>query len=285
MKVLIILSRWKGGVGAVIKNVSKQLQEKGHTVDVISREDDLKIYSLLDSLVRLRHIVNKKNNYDILYTQDWSSALPFLFPYPVLRSNHCCCFHGNQSGKIGKILQTIVGKLMGNKLFVVGDSLKKRFPKSNMVYNGVDIEQFKPLNEKREYLGWINKETEVLSKKDILKLAKNMKLKPLIVENYGIPFEEMNEKIYNKCEAFISLPPISAGFNLCWVEAMAAGVPIIIGNNEGIGCKLNIDKFKSKKDFFKKIEKLSKKDYRKYILKSGLSWENHVNKLLEAWTK
>jgi len=287
MKILIFLIRWKGGVGVVINSIKKELIKKGHTVTTISREEDLKYFSSVKSIFELRKRYKKiieKENPDIIYTQDWSMALPLLFPLPLFEKKHYCCFHGNQFGKT-VLLQTLIGKWFGKNLFVVGNSLKKRFPKSTLVHNGVDLKKFKPLKKKRNCLGWINKSTEMFTKEEILILAKKLKLKPLIAENFKIPFDKMNEDFYNKCKVFVSLPPHSAGFNLCWVEAMAAGVPIIAGNNEGIGCKLPIDKFKSKEHFLKNLKNLTKKNYRKEIIKIGLTWENHVKRLLEIWKK
>lgn len=287
MKILIFLKKWPGGVGVVVKSIKKELNKKGHAVICFSREEDLHFSSSLKNLIGLRKkylSIIKKENPDIIYTQDWSMAFPLIFPRSLFKNKHFCCFHGNQLGKT-RFLQTIIGKIIGKRLIVVGDSLKKRFSKSIKVYNGVDLDKFINLNKKRNCLGWIKKDTEILTKEEILNLAKKQKLKPRIVENFSISFDKMNEDFYNKCKIFISLPPKTAGFNLCWVEAMAAGVPIIIGNTEGIGWKIPIDKFKSKKDFFENIMKIKEKNYRKIIEKSDLTWAVHVNKLLKLWNK
>ncbi|MEX0932609.1 MAG: glycosyltransferase [Candidatus Pacearchaeota archaeon] len=285
MKILIILKKWSGGVGVVVKNIKKELEKRGHYVKVISREEDLKIYSLAKSIFPIRKkIVSlmKKENFDVIYTQDWSLAFSFIFPFRIFKKKHFTCFHGNQLGKT-KAMQKIIGKSMGKNLVVVGDSLKRRFPKSNLIYNGVDLDMFKPLHKKRNCLGWINKDTEILSEKDIKILSKSLGLTLLIAKS--IPFEDMNSKFYNKCKIFVSLPPKSAGFNLCWIEAMAARVPIIIGNREGIGKKLRINKVKSKKNLFGNIKYFKEKDYRKEIEKSDLTWNNHVDKLVGTWRK
>lgn len=300
MKILILLKKWPGGVGVVVKNIKKELEKRGHEIKIISREDDLKIYSLKDSIFPIRKIVKdlmKKGNYDIVYTQDWSLAFPLLFPFPIFKEKHFCCFHGNEIGK-SKIFQDIVGKLMGNHLVVVGDSLKERFPKSNLVYNGVDLSFFKPLNKKRNYLGWINKGTEQLNKTDIIKISREVGLDPLITEKFKLPFEKMNEFFYNRCKIFLSIPPKTAGFNLCWIEAMASGVPIIIGNNNGIGEKLPItkvegfgwDESSSKEEKIKIIKKAVEnakpKEYRNWLIKhKGFTWKYHVNKLLKLFNK
>lgn len=286
MKILIFLTKWKGGVGVVVRSIKKELEKRGHKVTCVSREEYLDCTSSVKNIFWLRKKYKKiieRENPDIVYTQDWSMALPLLFPFKLFSKKHFCCFHGNQVGKT-RFIQKIIGQTMGKKLFVVGDSLKKRFPSANLVYNGVDLDLFRPLNKKRDCLGWINKDTEI-EEEEVIELANKVGLKPLIAKNYVIPFEKMNEEFYNKCKVFISLPPFGAGFNLCWVEAMAAGVPIIIGNKEGIGWKLNLDKFENKEDIFKKIKSLKPKDYRKEIEKSELTWVKHVDKLLRGWKR
>lgn len=284
MRILILLKTWPGGVGGGVKNVIKELEKLGHQVNVIAREEDLKIYSFLKSIFIIRKIIKDKGkNYDIIYTHDWSLAFPLFFPLPIYRKKHFCMFHGNQFG-FGRILQNITGRMMEKRLLVIGDSLKKRFKKSNLVYAGVNLTQFKPLGKKRKNLGWIDKGTEILEKKDIDKLAKRLKLKPLITRNFSIPFDKMNTNFYNKCKIFISLPPKTAGFNVCWIEAMAAGVPIIIGNEEGIGCKLPFTKVKDKKDLFN-LTNVKETDYYKWLIKSELIWKKHSKRLIEIFSK
>lgn len=251
MRILIILIRWEGGVGRVINNIKPLLEKGGHKVDIISRKDDLNCYSLKDSFGKLRKEV-KKRNYDILYVQDWSCALPLIdFPSFV-------CFHGEDINKISRFFQTLIGKIKGKKLVVVGDKLKKRFPKSNLIYNGVDFNKFKNLKKIRNKIGWIDKATEEITKEEFLRIAKKYKLKPTIAKD--IPPEKMNDW-YNSLKIFVSYPTKMAGFNLCWLEAKASGVPIILGNERGIGIS--------------KIEK----DWK------DMSWENHVNKLWGIWEK
>lgn len=245
MKILIVIIRWAGGVGRVVQSLKPLLEKKGHQVEVISRKD---WYGYVSS--SLKESVDNKD-YDILYTQDWSCAFPFLF-----RKNHYCCFHGHNPTKLGYFIQTLVGKIMGSKLIVVGDSLKKRFPKSTLIYNGVDPNVFYDMKKERKYLGWINRSYEKINKKEVEELSKKYKLPLSVCES--IPSSDMNEW-YNSLKAFVSYPEDFTGFNLCWLEAKASGVPKILGNENGIG----ITRVKNNP-----IEKFS--------------WSNHVNKLLEV---
>ncbi len=284
MKILIFLKKWKGGVGVVTNSIKKELESKGHEVISISREEDLKSFSSIKNLFWLRKKykqIIKKENPDIIYTQDWSMALPLLFPFKIFNKKHFTCFHGNQLGKT-KFIQKIIGKIMGRNLIVVGDSLKKNFPKATLVYNGVDLDLFKPNNKIKKIknsVGFVNWKTDNYHYNEIKNACKNSNKKLLVAES--IPYEKMPE-FYQRLECFISLPPKGAGFNISWIEAMACGVPKIIGNNEGIGKKLNIDKVKKRK-LIEGIKMAKKRNYRKEIEKMNLTWKSHTSKLLEVW--
>jgi hypothetical protein len=250
MKILILIIRWKGGVGRITQGVKKGLEEKGHKVKVISREDDLKEFSIIKSFSKLRRIV-KKENYDILYTQDWSSALPFLF-----FKNHYICYHGINPGIYGRVIQWILGKIKEDKLIVVSENVGKHFKKANVIHNAVDKNEFYNLKNKREYLGWIKRDYELINEKKIKEIAKELNLKYSIAEN--IKPEKMNEW-YNSLKVFLSYPPSYAGFNLCWLEAKLAGVPLILGNKNGIGINsININP-------------------------KRFNFKNHINKLLSVF--
>lgn len=266
MKILIVLKKWPGGVGSVIRNVKFQLEKRGNQVDVISREEDLKLKFI--EILKFRKEMKKlmKDKYDVIYTQDWSIALPLLLPYPIYKNKHFCCFHGHQQG-VTKMIQSIIGNSIGKRLVVVGDSLKRRFPKALLNYNAVDYNLFKPLNKKRDAIGWINKNSEKISPEDLIKLSKTYNLKILVAKD--IPYTEMN-KFYNKCKIFVSLPTNVAGYNLCWVEAIAAGVPIVIGNKEGIGEKLKLNSI---------ADQNNKITTRQELLNMKLTWSENSRKL------
>ena len=195
---------------------------------------------------------------------------------------------------------------MGRKTIVLFHHNKKRFPKSHVVYRGVNIEKFKPLGKKREYLGFMNKFSEQVDSRKYEKIAKKIGLKSiysgeknkednqikrtLALENKHtfnkIPEEKMNE-FYNKCKIFINLTTPDAGFNLSWLEAMAAGVPIIIGNNNGAGPMFPFDKIfslESLEEELKKILKHPKKiNYREWIVENKLTWDKVAENLIEIF--
>ncbi len=298
MKILIVLLRLNGGVGRANIEIAQELRKRGHEVDILSREDDLKKYSLNKGffLIRnkIRQLMNEKN-YNIIYTQDYSCSLPLLFPYPIFWKRHFCCFCGVKTTEDMEFFQgsyksrfsyyyhiflhRTIGKIMGKKLIVIGDRLKEMFPKSTLIYRGVNLNKFKPLRKKRTHLGWYSSDNEIISIKDIQKISNEVNLDLLVAKN--ISKDNMN-KFYNTCQVFINLPR-TAGFNLSWLEAMAAGTPIIIGNNKGAGAIIPISKISNKINIVKEIVSIiknSKKiNYRKWLIDNDFSWENKVKEL------
>lgn len=287
MKILILLTKWPGGVGGGVKNIRKELEKDGHYVEAFSREEDLKISSFKGSISPIRKFVKKKiiqEKFDIVYTQDWSMAFPLIFPTPIFKKKHFCMFHGNQYGKT-RILQNIVGKVMGQHLLCMAPSLKRRFPKANMNYCGVNLDQFKKTKNKRVYLGWIEKTTETLKKEDLEKISKMLNV-PLLIAK-GLKHEEMNDKFYSKCKIFVSLPPHSAGFQASWLEAMAAGVPVIIGNENGAGEIQPFEKIQKKsfEEIIRAIKNHPKRDYLTWIKENDFTWKRHAKALVRIFSK
>jgi len=305
MKILIVLRKFNGGVGRANTEIAKILQKKDHQIDLLSREDDLKIYSLFKSLFPLRKKIRKlmeKENYDIIYTQDYSMAFPLLFPWPIFRKKHFCCFCGVktkedmeffQGNFISKFLypyqiflHRITGKIMGRNLVVIGDKLKEIFPKSTLIYRGVNTKEFRPLRKKRDSIGWYSSDNEVISLEEMEKISKETKLKLLVAKK--ISKNKMND-FYNKCKIFINLPR-TAGFNLSWLEAMSAGVPIVIGNYKGAGSFLPINKIpnneKNRTNKIIKIIKNPKKiNYRKWIIDNKFTWGKKSGELIKFFEK
>jgi glycosyltransferase involved in cell wall biosynthesis len=287
MKILFIVKERKykgfGGVETLMKNLSKEFNKKGHSVDILSRQDDLGLNSVLQSLFPLREKIKeimKKEKYDIIYTQDWNIALPLLFPYPIFRKKHFCFFNATQSGK-GFFIQVPVGILMGRRLLTGDRGNKKRYSKSTLLATAVNMDEFKPLNKKRIYLGWTNKPTEVLNKGKINEIGKNLGIPVLIAED--IPHEKMNE-FYNKCKIYISLPPKGAGGGVTYLEIMAAGVPRIVGNMYSEGYKFPFDKIESFSSLEEAIKNSKERNYRKWMEESGITWEKHAENLIKIFT-
>ncbi len=305
MKILIVLRKFNGGVGRANTEIAKILEKKDHQTDFLSREDDLKIFSLFKSIFPLRKKIRElmeKENYDIIYTQDYSMALPLLFPWPIFRKKHFCCFCGVktkedmeffQGSFISKFLypyqiflHRTVGKMMGRKLVVIGDKLKGIFPKATLIYRGININEFKPLKKRRNSVGWYFSDNEVISLEEMEKISKGTKLKLLVAKK--ISKSKMND-FYNKCKVFINLPR-TAGFNLSWLEAMSAGVPIVIGNYKGAGSFLPINKIpnneKSRINRIINIIKNPKKvNYRKWLIDNNFKWENKAEELIRFFER
>jgi len=228
MKILTYILRHKGGVGRVIRTLEPELKKLGHELEIVSREDDLNCFSLVESVRKLNKD-RKKRDYDILLTNDWSIALPFKF-----NENHFSLFHGLQVTKTSRLIQKMVGRLIGKNLMVVGKKMSKIFPRATLTENGVNLEKFFNMNKERKYLGWIKRDYDLITEAEARLKAEERGLELSVAEN--IHPDKMNEW-YNSLEVFISMPPEYTGFNLCWVEAFRAGVQIILGNNNGVGIK------------------------------------------------
>jgi len=275
MKILIVIIRWKGGVGRSVNSVIRELEKRNHEVEVISREDDLKCFSTIQAFFKLRKEV-KKRDYDILYIQDWSCAISLLF-----FKNLYVCFNGVESEN--SFFQILVGKIKSNKIISIGDQVKERFPKSKLIYVGVDRNLFKNLNLKREKntVGFANFHNDSYNYENIKKATKEL----------GLTFKDTNMKLsrdemsifFNEIETFISIPEPFAGFNMSWIEAMACGVPKIIGNYNGVGKQLDINHIE---DFDSISDALKNAKIKKsYKINPEFNWEIHVNKLLEIFEK
>jgi len=281
MKILIVLVRLRGGVGRSNTEIARVLSKKGHKIDTLSREDDLKIYSFFKSIFPLRKKIKKlmnENNYDVIYTQDYSLTLPLLFPYPIFWKKHLSFACGEKTWGIHKLVQEIVSKIMGKKLGVVCGELKDKFPKSTLIYRGINLKEFRPLNKKREFIGWADRSLESFSEKELKKISKEVGMKYKIAKD--IPSNKMNE-FYNKCKVFISLP-YRGGYNNVWTEAMATGVPIVIGNRKGSGRTLPFNKIPEKnsiKEIIKVIKNPKKINYRRWLINNGFSWEEKAGEV------
>ncbi len=287
MKVLVLVKERKkkgfGGVETLLNNISKEFEKKGHKIDIISRADDLKLKNTMQSILPLRKKIReimKEKNYDIIYTQDWNMALPLLFPYAIFKKKHFCFFHATQKGK-GFFVQFCIGVLMGKGLLTGDIRNRKRFSKSTLVATSVNLNDFKPLGKKRVYLGWTNKPSENMKKEQIKAIGNRLKIPVLIAEN--IPPNKMNE-FYNKCKIYVSLPFKEAGGGVTYMEAMAAGVPRIVGNIYAEGYKFPFDKIGNFKNLEEAIRNSKERDYRKWMKDSKITWKKHAEELIKIFT-
>ncbi len=285
MKILVLVKEMgSGGVETLLKNISKEFEKKGHSMDIISRRNDLGINSVFRSIFPLRKKVKeimKEKNYDIIYTQDWNMALPLFFPYPIFRKKHFSFFHATQKGS-GFFVQFLVGNLLGKRLLTGDINNRKRFSRSNLIATSVNLDDFKPLRKKKIYLGWTNKPSENLTKDKIEEIGRKLKI-PVLIAEKSIPID-MNE-FYNKCKIFVSLPFKEAGGGVTYMESMAAGIPRIVGNMYAEGYKFPFDKVENFKNLEEAIKNSKKRDYRKWMKESKITWENHTKKLIEIFTE
>ena len=283
MNILVLVKEMGfGGVETLLKNISNEFKKRGHKIDIVSRKDNFRINGFLQSIFPIRKKVRelmRERKYDIIYTQDWNMALPLLFPYPVFKKRHFCFFHATQKGK-SFFVQFLVGMAMKKRL-LTGDRVNQRRYGATLVATSVNLNDFKPLGKKRVYLGWTNKPSENLTKEKIEEIGRKLKI-PVIIAEKSIPID-MND-FYNKCKIYVSLPFKEAGGGVTYMEAMAAGIPRIVGNMYAEGYKFPFDKIENFKSIEEAIRNSKERDYRKWMKESKITWENHVNRLIELFT-
>ena len=278
-KILFVITKWEGGVGRYVMETTKEIRKRGFDVKVISRDNDIGT-GFLGSFLKLRHAV-KHEKYDFLFTNDWSTALPLLGI-----KNHYCIFHGYSPNFPANVLQNLVYNVIGKRVIVVGDMLKRKYPKSKLIYEGVDTNSFKPKPKKKhgKTVGFVQNTEDRTYRFSVIRDALEKTGFELVVAR-GIPAKKMPD-FYNSIDVFISIPDSRSGFNLCWLEAMACNTPTI-GNTSGIGGKLPIIKISeppNKKKVVagvKKALKQKKIDHRGWLIDNGFTWSNCAGKITD----
>jgi glycosyltransferase involved in cell wall biosynthesis len=277
LKILHVLRRWEGGVGTYVREVSAELELRGHEVGALSREDDLKICSLTRSFGALKRAV-VKGDADVVNAHDWSMALPLLG-----LKNLVVTFHGYEAfPKL--MLQRLAG--WRRNLVVVSERLGSVFPEATVVEEGVNLKKFRPSKKRAAsgVVGFVQQKSEFYLFGKIKDACDMLGVKFASPE--GLPHHEMPE-FYNSLSAFVSVPKRS-GFNLCWLEAMACEVPTV-GNYEGVGEKLPIIHVEGNEPgeiaaaLKKALELQGKTHYRRWLNKNGYTWDRTAEKLLQVY--
>jgi len=285
---LFVLTKRKGGVWRYVSEISKALKKKGVDVEILSRDEDLKT-NFFGSFLKLRKAIRRKK-YDVLMAEDWSIALPLLGT-----KNLFCTFNALSPNFPANLLQKFVYILLKDKVIVVSEYLKKFFPRAHVVEEGVNLDFFKPKRTNKKARGFFligfaqNKQNPSYRYNLVKAAIEKMKGAKLVCTGGKLTDEEVVD-FYNSLDAFISIPDGRAGFNLCWLEAMACNIPTI-GNNHGIGEKLPIIKVPeppTEEDIVKAIKKamkIRKVNYREWIKKKGLTWERAAEEMMKVLKK
>lgn len=122
----------------------------------------------------------------------------------------------------------------------------------------------------------------------LTKIKKELSLKN--VEFAGLVLEKNLPEFYGMLDVFV-FPSFFEGFGIPLLEAMACEVPYIIGTNAGIGEVFPIYKITNFSELKNLIVKIKEgkieplKNQRKWAMKKGFTWKNHVKKLTEVYEK
>lgn len=184
----------------------------------------------------------------------------------------------------------------------VGKKLEK-YNRTEIIYNGVDLDRFYPKNYKREGVTYIGALTKEKSVETLLKAWKNAWIvgdgpeRKNLEKIGGIYFGYRKdvEEILNKSRVLV-LPSKKEGFGVVLLEAMACGTPVIArdipGVNEIVKNNYNGLLFKEDSELKHLIEKiLEDEDLREKIIQNGLetvknfTWKNTAEKVLKVYER
>jgi len=117
MKILMVHKTHKGGVAVHVKEIIKELQKRGIEVKEITRNENLKLTSFLNSYFKMKSYFKKwDKEYDIIHTHDWSIT------YPAIKANIknlVATFHGFPTSILATIFQNYcINKLNENAIVV-----------------------------------------------------------------------------------------------------------------------------------------------------------------------
>lgn len=275
MKVLMVHKTRIGGVSAHVSDLKKELIKQKFKVDEVSRVEDLGFGGFLSSYFKMKKFFRKMSSkYNVIHVHDWSLA------YPAIKSgikNLVCTFHGFPTHFIAKIFQNYCIKKLDSRAVVV--SLKMVVNGANYIPNGVDLNLFKASKKFRRDMNLVGV-AQKYNLSEIKKVVKSLGFKFVVANT--IPHDKMPE-FYSKIGIFVSIPPECTGFNLVWIEAMACGVPHVIGDSSGVGYQLPIHKVDNFDDLGKLLSNIKKLtplgNQRKWIEKNQMTWKDHVKKL------
>jgi glycosyltransferase involved in cell wall biosynthesis len=270
MKILMVHKTRVGGVARYVYEVKKKLERKGHSVNEVTRLEDLKRKRFWQAVVPLRKTAGE---YDVVHSHDWSIAIGLLG-----LENHVATFHGFPTNPFAFVMQNRCIKVMGKRAIVVSPRMKRRYKNATMIVEGVDLEEFKPKKKKFEGVVGVCQGYNL----DAIRKGVNMAGMKLI-EAKGISLDKM-PGFYDSVDIFISLPPKTTGFNLVWLEAMASGKPTI-GNKWGIGEVLPIDKVRDNEpsEIAEKVKSVRYKNYRQWIKEHEMTWKKHVDEMIKVY--
>ncbi|MCM8819643.1 MAG: glycosyltransferase family 4 protein [Candidatus Omnitrophica bacterium] len=315
MKILQTPARfypYRGGVENYVYYLSKELVKLGNSVKVIcanqpfSKKEDkidgIKVYRLSyiakianTNITLSLPIALFKENFDILHTHlphpwsaDWSAFFSVLKKKPLVLTYHDDIVGNNLNYYVAKsynlsflkvLLRSAKKIIVTQKKYIERSLYLKNYLKKILVIPpGVDLEEFKPLQEKKNdekiilFLGILDefhsykgldflikafvvvKEKilntrlliggEGILKKHYQKLVSSLKLEDRVNFLGFIPQEKLIS-YYNSCDVFVlpSVSEIQEGFGLVLLEALACAKPVVA--TDVVGVAKDIREFKA----------------------------------------
>lgn len=264
-----------GGTERIVHFLTEKLVERGHDVTLFSTGDSKtsaklefifkKALGLQPNVIRtlgssfypLMHIANcfeMQNKFDIIHSHAQFLGLPFA---PIAKTPSLHTFHISFDSANTE-LKDLLTRYRHLNFSSLSDA--QRTPELNFVktvYNGIDIEIFKPLRgARRNYMFWTGRFTEKKGAREAIQVARILKI-PLILagkitdegfynayaknEIDGGPIKFVGELTENEMVGYyqnakLLLAPVkwNEPFGLMLVEAMACGTPVVAFSNGAI---------------------------------------------------
>ncbi|MEA1993391.1 MAG: glycosyltransferase family 4 protein [Euryarchaeota archaeon] len=310
-----------GGVATHIYHLKKEL-EKNHNVYVLTYGEatDGRVFSTfapklgrglffsMSGLMKIRKIV-KQCDIDVIHAH---YILPpgfvGLFGKRLTGTKLVISAHGSDVNRLmkkcyGHFLSGIVLKksdyLIANSK-AVAETLK-RYNRTELIYNGVDLDRFYPKNYEREGVTCIGALIKDKGVETLLKAwddpwivgdgPERLRLEALGGTFFG--YRSDTEEILNKSKVLV-LPSKKEGFGIVLLEAMACGTPVIArdipGVNEIVKDRYNGLLFKKDSELNLLINKIIKKrNLREKLVENGLKtvknfgWAKTAGKVLGVY--